>query len=100
MVMVDIQRLLASKCVTLNIPTFLRGKEHLSLEEEVETSSIASVHIHVERATERVKHYSILQGAIPISLHAQLEMKFGLFVAYFKFSSCISSVINCYMIYL
>ena len=49
----DIQHLLAAKCVALNIPPFLRGKAHLSLEEEVETRSIASVHIHVERAIER-----------------------------------------------
>ena len=37
----DMQHLLASKCVTLNMPPFLRGKEQLSLElsleEEVET---------------------------------------------------------------
>ena len=50
----DIQHLLASKCVTLNISPFLRGREQLSLEEEVETRSIASVCIHVERAIERV----------------------------------------------
>ena len=34
------------------------------------------------RTIEQVKNYRILQGAIPISLHAQLEMKLGLFVAY------------------
>ena len=47
--------------------TFLRGKEQSSLEEEVETRSIASVHIHVARAIERVNDYRILQGVIPIS---------------------------------
>ena len=61
---------------------FLRGKEQLSLEEEVETRSIASVSIHVNRAIEQVKDYHILQGVIPTSLHAQLEMQFGLFVAH------------------
>ena len=54
----------------------------MSLEEEVETGSIASIRIHVERAIERVKNYHILQGVIPKSLPAQLEMKFGLFVAH------------------
>ena len=45
----DIQHVLSSNCVTLNIPFFfLRGKEQLSLEEEVETRNIASVCIHVE----------------------------------------------------
>ena len=72
--------------VNLEHTTFLRGKEQLSLEEEVETRSIASVHIHVERAIERVKNYHILQGVIPLSLHAQLEMKFGIFVAYLQIS--------------
>ena len=57
----DIQHLLASKCLTLNIPPVLRGKEQLSLE-EVETRSIASVCIHVERAIERVNNDRILQG--------------------------------------
>ena len=76
----DIQHLLTSKCVTLNIPPFLQGKEQLLLEEEAETRNIASV--NVERAIERIKDNRILQGVIPISLHALLEMKFGLFVAY------------------
>ena len=78
----DIQHLLVSKCVTFNIPLFLQGKEQLSLEEEVETRSIASMCIHVQRAIERVKKYRIIQGVIPISLHAHLEMKFGIFEAY------------------
>ena len=73
-----------SKCVTLNIPPFfLQGKELLPLE-EVETRSIASIRIHVERATEQVKKHCILQCVIPISLHAQMEMKFGLFVAFLQ----------------
>ena len=41
----------------------------LSLEEEVETRSIASVPIHVGRAIEWVKNNRKLQGANPISLH-------------------------------
>ena len=61
---------------------FLHGKDQLSLEEEVETRSITSIHIHVERAVERANNYPVFQGVIPISSHAQLEMKFGLFVAY------------------
>ena len=91
----DMQHLLASKCVALNIPPVLQGKEQLSLEEEVEIRSIAPIHIHVERAIERVKYYHTLQGVIPISLHAYLEMKFGLLIAYinYKLSSCNSSVI-------
>ena len=52
---------------------FLREKEQLLCEEEVETKSVASVRIHVERGIERGKNYHTLQGVIPISLHAQLD---------------------------
>ena len=53
----------------------------MSLEEEVETISIASVPIHVERAIEWVKYiYYVLHSVIPISLHAQFNLV--LFVAY------------------
>ena len=69
----DIQHLLAPKKVTLNIPPFMRGKAQLSLGEEMETRRIASVRIHVERAIERIKNYRVLQGVIPIVLHAQLD---------------------------
>jgi len=69
----DIQHILASKNVILNIPPFMNGKKQLSLEEELETRSIASVCIHVERAIERIKSYRILQGVIPIRLHSQLD---------------------------
>ena len=51
----------------------MRGKEQLSIQEEVETRRIASVCIHVERAIERIKNYHVLQGVIPLSLHAQLD---------------------------
>ena len=61
------------KKAILNIPPFIAGKEQLTVEEEAETRRIASVHIHVERAIERIKNYRILQGVIPISIHAQLD---------------------------
>ena len=51
----DIQNIVAAKKIKLNIPPFMRGKEQLSLEEEFETRSIASVRIHVETAIERIK---------------------------------------------
>ena len=69
----DIQHILAAKNVKLNIPPFMKGKEQLSLEEELETRSIASVRIHVERAIERIKNYRILQGVIPNRLHSQVD---------------------------
>ncbi len=39
----DIQDILAPKKIRLNHPPFMRGKTQLSLEEEFETHSIASV---------------------------------------------------------
>ena len=55
----DIQDLLVPKRVVLNVPSFLKEKDRLSLEEEAETRRIASVRIHVERAIECVKNYHI-----------------------------------------
>ncbi len=49
------------KGVSLNIPPFLRGKEHLTIEEQVETRRIAAVRIHVEGAICRIKTFRILK---------------------------------------
>lgn len=61
------------KGVTLNIPPFLRGKDHLSIEEETETRRIASVRIHVEHAIARIKSFRILSTVFPISMTADLN---------------------------
>ena len=53
----EIQDLLASKKVYLNIPPFMRSKDQLNPDEEDETREIASVRIHVEQAIERVKNF-------------------------------------------
>ena len=41
--------------VTLNIPSFMNGKDQLSVEEGTETTNIALACINDERAIERVK---------------------------------------------
>ena len=51
----EIQDLLASKKVYLNIPPFMRSKDQLNPDEEHETREIASVRIHVGRANESEK---------------------------------------------
>ncbi len=61
------------KGVSLNIPPFLRGKEHLTIEEEVETRQIAAVRIHVERAICRIKTFRILKSVFPINMSAELN---------------------------
>ena len=45
----DIQHLLSSKCVTLNKPPFLQGKEQLSLEEEGETQEVLHPYVFMWR---------------------------------------------------
>ena len=47
------------KGVTLNISPFLRGNNHLSIEDETETLRISSVRIHVERVISRIKTFRI-----------------------------------------
>ena len=62
-VMVDrgftIKKQLESLGVTLNIPSFLAGKDQLSQEEVTESQTIAAVRIHVERAIQRIKYLFI-----------------------------------------
>ncbi|XP_077508829.1 uncharacterized protein LOC144120320 [Amblyomma americanum] len=52
--------------VKLNVPSFTRGKSQLSESEETQTSRIASVRIHVERAINRTKTFRIFKHALPI----------------------------------
>ena len=59
--------------VSLNIPPILRGKEHLSVQEETETRQIAAVRIHVERAISRIKIFKILSTVFPITMGADLN---------------------------
>ena len=54
--------------VKLNIPPFMDGRKQLPAEEISEGRKIASVRIHVERAIERMKSFSILKHTIPITL--------------------------------
>ena len=64
----DIEDDLILQGVRLNIPPFLRGKQQLDEDERVITRRIASLHIHVERAMERIKNYHIFDRTLPASL--------------------------------
>ena len=46
--------------VSLNIPPFLGGRDYLTKAEVKASQTIASVRIHVERAIQRIKTYSII----------------------------------------
>jgi DDE superfamily endonuclease/Helix-turn-helix of DDE superfamily endonuclease len=51
---------LLPKDVSLNIPPFLRGKAQFSPEEAQICRKIAKARIHIERANERIKNFTIL----------------------------------------
>ena len=54
--------------IELNLPPFMEGRKQLPAEEVQEGRKIASLCIHVERASGRIKTFSILKETIPISL--------------------------------
>ena len=64
---------LKSLGVTLNIPSFLKGRDQLTSAEVKESQTIASVRIHVERAIQRVKRFNILRNEIPLTLHGSVN---------------------------
>jgi len=59
--------------VSLNIPSFLAGRDQLSENEVKESQTIASVRIHVERAIERVKRFRRISTEIPLTLHGSIN---------------------------
>ena len=64
----DIQDDFAAKGVTVNIPSFLKGKTQFSEEEMAHNKKVASLRIHVERCIERMKNWHIFDSRIPITL--------------------------------
>ena len=69
----NIKDLLEPIGVTLNIPPFLSDKAQFNEEKVENTQSIASVRIHVERATSRIKMYKIITNVVPLSLAGVLN---------------------------
>lgn len=63
----NIQEMLASKGVKVNVPPFMNPTGQFEENELLETRRIATLRIHVERAMERIKNYHILDF-IPITL--------------------------------
>ena len=64
----DIQHLLAPIGVRLNIPPFRRGERVFTPDDVMKTKKIAAVRIHVERAINRIKEFSLVGRVIPNSL--------------------------------
>jgi hypothetical protein len=71
-----IRDLLAKHSATLNIPPYSMGKQ-LSSRAVTKTRRIASARIHVERAIGRLKTFKLLQGVMPLKLHALFDQIIG-----------------------
>jgi len=54
--------------VSLNIPPFLGNKGQMSPEEVVETQSIASLRIHVERGINKIKNFHIWDNVVAFTM--------------------------------
>lgn len=63
-----VKDMLKELMINLNIPPFLEGCTRLPAEKVYEGRKIASLRIHVERAIEHMKMFSILKHTIPISM--------------------------------
>ena len=64
---------LARVGVSLNIPSFLVGRDYLTKAEIKASQTIASVRIHIERTIQRIKTYSIIQNEIRLTLHGSIN---------------------------
>ena len=72
-----IRDMLLERKATLNMPPFTRkvnvgNRKKLNIAEIKQTRKIARLRIHVERAIERLKNFTLLSNTIPINCHALL----------------------------
>ena len=56
----DIEDLLSSKQVSLNLPSSLQNQTQFSAQDVLQTKTFAKVRIHVERAIRRIKEFHYL----------------------------------------
>ena len=61
----------------LNIPPFVKDCQQLSKKNVILTRQIASLRIHLERATGRIKQYCILSGVVPLTLVNSIDSIWG-----------------------
>ena len=64
----DIEDLLSSKQVSLNLPPFLQIQTQFSAKDVLQTKTIAKVRIHVERAIRRIKEFHLFDSDISLSI--------------------------------
>ena len=63
----DIEDLLRSKKVSLNLPPFLQSHTQFSAQDVLQAKAIAKVRIHVERAIRRIKEFQLFDSDISLS---------------------------------
>ena len=63
-----VQHLLNPLQATVKIPSFLKGREHLTVVEKLSMRKIAKARIHVERFNQRLKQFALVGRKIPLSL--------------------------------
>ena len=63
----DIEDLLRSKQVSLNLPPFLQSHTQFSAQDVLQAKAIAKVRIHVERAIRRIKEFQLFDSDISLS---------------------------------
>ena len=59
--------------VTLNIPSFLEGKDQLSQEEVAECQTIAAVQIQLQRAIQRIENFRQIHSELPLIMHGPIN---------------------------
>mgnify|MGYP001798202967 CR=1 FL=1 len=64
----DIESVLESHGVKLNLLPFLEARDQFSKEQVLDTKTIAKLRIHVERAIRRMKEFHIFDRDIPLNL--------------------------------
>ena len=69
----DIQDILITRGVKLNIPPFKQGERQMLPEEIASTKKIAAIRIHVERKMQRIKSFRILSREIDNSMFDCVE---------------------------
>ena len=69
----EIEEMLRSKGISLNVPPFMSGRAQLSAEDETKTRRIASIRVDVESAIGRIKCFRLLSLVFPMSMHRDLN---------------------------
>ena len=73
--------------VSLNIPPFLRSKGQMSPQEVVETQSIASLRIHVERGINKIKNFHIWDSIVPFTMFGVVNQMWSVYAMLCNFQN-------------